>query len=276
MNVLSLFDGMSCGRLALDRASITPNLYLASEIDKYAIKVSKDNWDDVKQIGDVTEVKENTLPSIDLLIGGSPCQSISTLGDGSGLAGKSSLFYEYVRLLRHTKPKYFILENVVGSKKAIQEITEIIGAEPVLFNSNLVSAQNRQRYYWTNIKFDLPLDKNILLKDILDVTPSSDANLSEARLRWLLSDKGQDCLRKRYAVLDPVKAQCLTARSDASWNSNYVTRGGVITKLTPQEYEKLQTVPMDYTSSVSSSQRYKMLGNGWTVDVIAHILKHIT
>lgn len=276
MNVLSLFDGMSCGRLALDRASITPNLYLASEIDKYAIKVSKDNWDDVKQIGDVTEVKENTLPSIDLLIGGSPCQSISTLGDGSGLAGKSSLFYEYVRLLRHTKPKYFILENVVGSKKAIQEITEIIGVEPVLFNSNLVSAQNRQRYYWTNIKFDLPLDKNILLKDILDVTPSSDANLSEARLRWLLSDKGQDCLRKRYAVLDPVKAQCLTARSDASWNSNYVTRGGVITKLTPQEYEKLQTVPMDYTSSVSSSQRYKMLGNGWTVDVIAHILKHIT
>lgn len=275
INVLSLFDGMSCGQLALQRANINVNKYYASEIDKHAINVTLSNFPNTIQLGDVSKVQAEDLPKIDLLIGGSPCQSISTLGDGSGLDGKSGLFFEYLRLLKEAKPKYFLLENVVGSKAAIAKITELIGVEPVLFNSNLVSAQNRARYYWTNINFDLPNDKGILLKDILDSNPKETCVLTPGRFKWLTSDKGAACVAKRYAAIDPVKANCLTARSDASWNCNYVTREDYgLTKLTCEEYEKLQTVPVGYTNYVSSSERYKMLGNGWTVDVIAHILKH--
>jgi len=273
LNVLSLFDGMSCGMIALERAGIKVKNYYASEIDKHAIKVSKANYPNIIQLGDVTQVDVSTLPKIDLLIGGSPCQSISTLGDGSGLEGTSGLFYQYLRLKKELNPKYFLLENVVGNKKAIRTISDLIGVEPILFNSNLVSAQNRSRYYWTNIPFVLPEDKGVKLLDVLDDQPDETSVLSEARLRWLLSDKGQECLKKRYASLDPEKASCLTARSDASWNCNYVTRNEKITKLTCSEYEKLQTVPVGYTSCVAPSQRYKMLGNGWTIDVIVHILQ---
>lgn len=288
MNVLSLFDGMSCGMIALDRLGIEVTNYFASEIDKAAIKVSKHNWGDkITHIGDVTKISyENGVlctevgdfeVEIDLIIGGSPCQSISNLGDGSGLDGKSGLFYKYLELKnavvgRNPKAK-FLLENVVGNKKAIQEISKEMGVQGVLFNSNLLSAQNRARYYWTNITFDLPSDQGILLKDILEEGVPNDSILTPGRLKWLTSEKGKACLEKRYAVIDPIKANCLTARSDASWNSNYVTREGQLTRLTPIEYERLQTVPDNYTASVRNSERYKMLGNGWTVDVICHILK---
>lgn len=273
LNVLSLFDGMSCGMIALERAGIRVKNYYASEVDKHAIKVSRANYPNIIQLEDVRSIDAEALPKIDLLIGGSPCQSISTLGDGTGLEGTSGLFYQYLRLKKELNPKYFILENVVGNKEAIKTISDLMGVDPVLFNSNLVSAQNRSRYYWTNIPFVLPEDKGIKLLDVLDDLPDETSVLSEARLRWLLSDKGQDCLKKRYASLDPEKASCLTARSDASWNCNYVTRNGKITKLTCSEYEKLQTVPVGYTSCVAPSQRYKMLGNGWTIDVIANIFQ---
>lgn len=276
INVLSLFDGMSCGRIALSRTGLGVDNYFASEIDKAAILVTSKNWPDTVQVGDVTMLETSTLPKIDLLIGGSPCQSISNLGDGSGLEGKSKLFWHYLRVMKEVNPKYFLLENVAGNKKAVQSITDAIGVEPVVFNSNLVSAQNRKRLYWTNIEFSLPEDKNIVLQDILDVELHESSVLTEGRLRWLLSEKGKATVEKRYAAIDPIKANCLTARSDASWNCNYVTRNGVLTKLSCEEYEKLQTVPVGYTASVRNSERYKMLGNGWTVDVIAHILKHIT
>lgn len=276
INVLSLFDGMSCGRIALSRTGLGVDNYFASEIDKAAIMVTSKNWPDTVQVGDVTMLETSTLPKIDLLIGGSPCQSISNLGDGSGLEGKSKLFWHYLRVMKEVNPKYFLLENVAGNKKAVQSITDAIGVEPVVFNSNLVSAQNRKRLYWTNIEFSLPEDKNIVLQDILDVELHESSVLTEGRLRWLLSEKGKATVEKRYAAIDPIKANCLTARSDASWNCNYVTRNGVLTKLSCEEYEKLQTVPVGYTASVRNSERYKMLGNGWTVDVIAHILKHIT
>ena len=275
INVLSLFDGMSCGRIALDRAGVEVDNYFASEIDKAAIAVTSKNWPDTVQVGDVTVLETSTLPNIDLLIGGSPCQSISNLGDGSGLEGKSKLFWHYLRVMKEVNPKYFLLENVPGNKKAVQSITDAIGVEPIVFNSNLVSAQNRKRLYWTNIEFNLPEDKNIVLQDILDVELHESSVLTEGRLRWLLSEKGKATVEKRYAAIDPIKANCLTARSDASWNCNYVTRNGVLTKLSCEEYEKLQTVPVGYTASVRNSERYKMLGNGWTVDVIAHILKHM-
>ena len=275
INVLSLFDGMSCGQIALERAGVKVNNYFASEIDKHAIAVTKHNYPGTIHVGDVTKLKSSSLPNIDLLIGGSPCQSISNLGDRSGLDGKSGLFFEWLRLKEETNPKYFLLENVVGNKKAVQQITDLVGVEPVVFNSNLVSAQNRARLYWTNIDFTLPENKGIVLKDVLDKEPSHCSTLSESRLKWLLSDKGQMSVSKKYSAIDPIKANCLTARSDASWNCNYVTRNGVITKLSPEEYEKLQTVPVGYTSTARTSERYRMLGNGWTVDVIEHILKNM-
>lgn len=282
--VLSLFDGMSAGMIALERAGIAVSNYYASEVDKWAIKVSSANYPSIVHIGDVTKVSykdgvlytengEYNVGKIDLLIGGSPCQSVSNLGDGSGLDGKSGLFFHYLRIKDEVKPKKFLLENVVGNKKAIAEMSEMMGVEPKRIDSNLLSAQNRKRYYWSDIEYDIPSDKGIMLKDILESNPGESSKLSDARLRWLLSDKGQATLAKRYANLDGEKASCLTARSDASWNSNYVTRDGVITKLTCTEYERLQTVPEGYTICVSDSQRYKILGNGWTVDVIAHIFK---
>ena len=151
LNVLSLFDGMSCGRLALERAGIKVNNYFASEIDKYAIQVAKHNYPNTQHIGDVTKVKASELPKIDLLIGGSPCQSFSNAGNGTGFDGKSGLFYEYVRLLKECKPKYFLLENVKMKKQWQDIISKELGVEPIKINSNLVSAQNRERLYWTNI-----------------------------------------------------------------------------------------------------------------------------
>jgi len=279
MNVLSLFDGISCGRVALDRTGIEVTNYYASEIDKYAIKISEDNHPDIIQLGDVTqwETWDIDWSSVDLILAGSPCQSISNLGDGSGLEGKSGLFYVFFDILNHVRnlnPKVkFILENVQGNKKALQTIDTMMGVESVPINSNLFSAQNRKRLYWTNIDIPPITPKNIKLIDILESGVPKDSILSAGRKRWLLSEKGQETVRKRYANIDPEKAGCLTARSDASWNSNYVTRNGELTKLTPVEYERLQTLPDNYTASVSNSQRYKAIGNGWTVDVIAHILK---
>ena len=289
LNVLSLFDGMSAGMIALERAGIKVKNYYASEIDKHAIKVTKHNYPNTIHIGDVTKVKyENgTLYTengnyevvIDLVIGGSPCQSISTLGDGTGLDGKSGLFFKYLELKNavqdYNTDSRFLLENVVGNKKAIEKITNLMGVDAVLFNSNLVSAQNRARYYWTNIPFSLPEDKQVKLKDILEHGTPGDSILTHGRANWVKSESGKKCFEKRYAILDPEKANCLTARSDASWNSNYVTRDGQITRLTPVEYERLQTVPDNYTICVRRSERYKMLGNGWTVDVIAHIFKNL-
>jgi site-specific DNA-cytosine methylase len=286
INVLSLFDGMSCGRIALERLGIKIKNYYASEVDKHAIKVSQHNFPDIIKLGDVTKLKyeagvlysefgEFNCGKIDLLIGGSPCQSISNLGKQEGLSGKSGLFYHYLRIKDECAPTNFLLENVVGNKNAIKEISSLLHTEPALINSNMFSAQNRARLYWTDIKIDEFVDKQIKLTDILESGLPEDSKLSIGRLNWILSEKGKQCINKKYASIDPIKAQCLTARSDASWNSNYVTRQGQLSKLTPVEYERLQTVPDNYTNCVSNSQRYKMLGNGWTVDVIAHILKNL-
>lgn len=277
MNVLSLFDGISCGRVALERANIHVHNYFASEIDQHAIKVSQANHTDVVQLGDINAHDQWDLPQIDLLIGGSPCQSISGLGDGTGLRGSSGLFYRFWEVMDKVKPKYFLLENVSGNRKAIDEISRHMGVEPIEINSNLVSGQNRKRLYWTNIPFDRNIeDKGITLKSILEPDVPAASVISDARVNWLLNGKGQLTLAKRYATIDGHKAQCLTARSDASWNSNYVTRGPYMTRLTPVEYERLQTLPDGYTDSIANTQRYKVLGNGWTVDVIAHILRGIT
>ena len=286
VKVLSLFDGMSCGQLALSKANIKVDEYYAAEINKTAIKVTQYNYPNTVQLGDVTKLsfKNGILYSengsynvgyFDYVIGGSPCQSISNLGKKEGLSRKSGLFYHWLRIRDEVNPAYWLLENVVGNKDSIQEITNTVGGFCNCINSNLVSAQNRKRLYWTNFNTPQPANKNINLVNILDTTPAKESQLTEGRLRWLLSEKGRECINKRYASLDPVKANCLTARSDASWNCNYITRDNQYFKLSCNEYEKLQTVPVNYTNvlGVSVSKRYEMLGNGWTVDVIAHIFK---
>lgn len=287
IKVLSLFDGMSCGQIAFNKLGIEVEYY-ASEINHASMKVTKKNYPNTIFVGDVTKLSfkdgilysehgEFNIGSFDFVIGGSPCQSISNLGDGSGLNGKSGLFFHWKRLKDEINPKYWLLENVVGKKSAINDITNLLHQEPIMINSNLVSAQNRKRLYWTNIKnIELPKDKNLILTNILDTSIQAESVLTQGRLNWLVSDKGKACVAKKYASIDPVKAACLTARSDASWNCNYISYKDSYRKLSCNEYEKLQTVPVDYTlcEGVKTKDRYEMLGNGWTVDVIMHILSY--
>lgn len=276
-NVLSLFDGMSCGQLALDTLGIKVNNYFASEIDPYAMQIAKKNYPNTKHIGSVLDVRGSDLPRIDLLIGGSPCQSFSNAGDGSGMEGKSKLFWEFVRVLKETKPTYFLLENVKMKKEWEKIITDTLGVEPIAINSRLLTAQNRPRLYWTNIPNVVqPIidpDRGIVLKDILE---------DEVEEKFYLSDKAIDYMsrlrngkpRWEYHT-NPLdgKSACLTA------NMYKGVPYGVIKelkrRLTPVECERLQSVPDNYTEGVSNTQRFKMLGNGWTIDVIAHILNEM-
>jgi DNA (cytosine-5)-methyltransferase 3A len=436
INVLSLFDGMSCGQQALERCGIDIENYYASEIDKYAIQVTMANYPNTIQLGSVINVDGYSLPKIDLLMGGSPCQSFSFAGKRKGMAtkceteiltldhylelkaegyefeGQSYLFWEYMRLLNECKPKYFLLENVEMGEKWEKVLSKAIGLNGIHINSSLVSAQNRKRIYWTNIGMqpsglfgdltsiiEQPKDKKILLKDILEM---------EVDEKYYLSEKMVNCLIKRpkeYDVFKPVelhseskskcinarlfkmgsgdnyikidkkgnikdnqdKASCFTAGGHSGGNhsdmdlivhntmprSSTTGKGGTghlsrndgktycldtsntnavevvlkksnvqiektivknkfyenevkgldfynqskhdkmptlanpshghlgvfdtsrIRRLTPIECERLQTVADNYTAHVSDSQRYKMLGNGWTIDVIAHILSYM-
>lgn len=278
MNVLSLFDGMSCGRLALERAGIDVGSFFASEIDPMAIKVAMKNYPDTIQIGDVTKVYGKDLPKIDLLIGGSPCQSLSNAGDGSGFDGKSGLFYEWTRLLEECRPKWFLLENVRMKKEWQDVITGILGTEPVLIDSNLVSAQNRKRLYWTNIPISgMPEDKKIFIEDILESgfdqkywLPEKNAALLSAKVD--ITGAPDVCCIDVYNRRYKKDRKCPTLTHPCH-NSIRLLQDGRFRKLTPVECERLQTVPDRYTEGVSDTHRYAMLGNGWTVDVIAHIFK---
>lgn len=260
MNVLSLFDGMSCGMIALERAGVTVTEYYASEIDNYATRVSEDNYPNIVRLGDVRNWREWELPRIDLLIAGSPCQGFSFEGNQLGFDDpRSKLFFEFVDILNHYKPRYFLLENVRMKKMHQQVITDILGVEPILINSALVSAQNRVRLYWTNIPVtEKPEDKGILLADIIEsgVVDRDKSYCIDANYGRGTSIKIYKSKHKRQIVFEA------TPLVDEKLNYR---------KLTPLECERLQTVPDNYTASVSNSQRYKMLGNGWTVDVIAHI-----
>lgn len=233
INVLSLFDGLSGARIALDKLGIKCNYY-ASEIDKYAIQVSKYNYPDIIRLGDIKNIKGKNLPQIDLLIGGSPCQDLSVAKkDRQGLAGtRSGLFYEYVRLLKKCKPKYFILENVNSMPKESKKIiSEILGVEPIIINSALVSAQNRKRLYWVGelingiyqtVKIEQPEDKHIYLKDILEKNVDKShyiKNINE--LNWITDSKR---IKKKYCQFNGNKSLCLMARTYANWNGTYIDK----------------------------------------------------
>lgn len=368
MNVLSLFDGMSCGQQALERVGIKVDNYFASEIDKYAITVTMANYPNTKQLGSVTQVDGYSLPKIDLLIGGSPCQSFSFAGKRKGMStkdeqeiltlehylelksqeyefeGQSYLFWEYMRLLNEVKPKYFLLENVMMGEKWEKILSKAIGVNPIMINSSLVSAQNRQRLYWTNIgmkpsglfgdlesTIEQPKDLGILLKDVLEYEVDEKYFLSEKMINGIFGhnnefnnkrlnktiEKHKNSLEEGMLIdsynktIHKDKSITISTRVNASSNTHIVHnmmprssksgKGGTghltredgktycldtgstnavecnkrIRRLTPTECERLQTVKDGYTAHVSDSQRYKMLGNGWTVDVIAHIFKYL-
>jgi DNA (cytosine-5)-methyltransferase 3A len=270
MNVLSLFDGMSCGQIALNRAGIKYDNYYASEIEEAPIKVTQYNYPNTIQLGDVTKIDTTKLPKIDLLIGGSPCQSFSSFGNGKGLEGKSGLFWEYVRILKQSKPTYFLLENVNMKKEWRDIISESLGTEPIPFNSNLVSAQNRDRLYWTNISFDIPKDKNMLFSDVLEELPFRDIP------NCFYKTWGNEMrINKGVNWVGNKKSNCLTTKNCHTNQYLLNQEKDKCRLLTAKEYELLQTLPKDYTNIVSNTDRFKMIGNGWTVDVIAHIFKNI-
>ena len=378
MNVLSLFDGMSCGRIALDRLGIPVDKYYAAEIDKYAIQVSEANYPNIIRLGDVCDVKAEDLESIDLLIAGSPCQGFSFAGKQLAFDDpRSALFFEFVRLLKECKPKYFLLENVRMKKEFLDVITEQVGVEPIMINSALVSAQNRVRYYWTNIPgIEQPEQRGIVLRDILEtreidgLSDKAIAYMNRSSDKWsggktrkdiyikdqneksncltanmhkgvpygvIAVDKpiqvgtaidinGHDVLKRVYSPdgKSPTVNTCqggnrepkvitggairgraydkegkridrdgisvankttqmLELRKDNK--SNAITTVGKDSlvvenevywrKLTPLECERLQTVPDNYTNHVSNSQRFRMLGNGWTIETITHIFKNM-
>lgn len=349
MNVLSVFDGMSCAQIALERTGFKVDNYFASEIDKFAIKVTQSNYPETIQLGDITKIHGADLPAIDLLVGGSPCQGFSYAGKGLNFNDpRSALFFEFVRLLKEVKPKWFLLENVKMGQKWQDVISGFLGVEPIEINSALISAQNRKRLYWTNIpNITQPKDKHIFWGDVRERgVELSPIYYSERGLRWIGrhgerkgkqlrvhndNEKMQmveathykkygsqrffgiiDTPEKPAAIVgrklnenkkrddynnDLKTVQCLevskskkirclsTVRKDFVVSNLPIGRypnvfqtlqeGKHYRYITPLECERLQTVPDNYTDSVSNTQRYKMLGNGFTVDVIAHILSNI-
>ena len=380
IKVLSLFDGMSCGQLALQRLGIDVDTYYASEIDKFAIQVTQANFPNTIQIGDVCNVDPKDFEDIDLITCGSPCQGFSFAGKQLAFDDpRSALFFEFIRILKEIKPKYFLLENVRMKQEFQDVITDQVSLcypefqggdlfggkiKPYLINSALVSAQNRLRLYWTNIpNIEQPIDKNIILEDILikqDTESYALSDLANKRAKdnprsrafkpgqeksgALLANQYKQSTDSLYALKEPKQVgvavdinghdilkrvyspegksptlntmgggnrepkvvsgawrarsyddkgqrvkwkeskpkQMLELRKDQKSNSiGSVQKDSVVVqdlswrRLLPLECERLQTVPDNYTNHVSNSQRYKMLGNGWTIDVIAHILKNM-
>lgn len=275
MNALSLFDGISCLQQSLKEAAIKVDKYYASEIDKNSIKVTQRNFPKTIQLGNVVDVDFNSLGRINFLGGGSPCQDISNLNKKKeGLKGKkSSLFYKYLQAKEALKPDWWLLENVVGTDSI--KITKELKCRPLRLNSNLVSAQNRNRLYWTNIPVNsMPQKKRFTLSDILETNVDEKYYQSAAWNTWWVANRDFQ-LSKGYSSLNATKASCLTARMYASWNGNFIQDERGIRRLTIRECERLQTLPDFYTQGIPEPAAYKALGDCWTIKTIVHILNHI-
>lgn len=279
INVLSLFDGISCGHIALDKAGIPINKYYASEIDKYAIKVTNKNYPETINLGDVTTVSgELFTEKIDLLIGGSPCQGFSQAGKMKNFDDpRSKLFWEYVRILQEVKPKYFLLENVVMKQEWQDIISEALGVKPIMIDSSLTSAATRKRLYWTNIPgVGQPEDLGITFGDIRE------KDVQEGSIYY--TDKGLDWIRRHEKrtgktlriIGDSDKMQMLEASMYKKYSSQRFfgiedTHG--LRYITVTECERCMNVPDGYTDCCSNTQRYKQLGNGWEVNTITHMFR---
>ena len=276
MNILSLFDGMSCGQIALEKAGIKVDNYFASEIKKHAIEVTQHNYPETIQLGDVTKIKGKDLPKIDLLIGGSPCQDFSRANkERKGLEGsKSSLFFEYVRLLEETKPKYYLLENVIMDDIGYSTISDLLGTEPVRLCGSKVSGALRDRLFWTNIgpeSFDLfgnrksaipqPRDKKIMLNDVLEY------GYSDKKKHTCLNtscgrDANQRYMLHRYATTGMTTIIYTDETMDESKGVRYCTQ---------TELEKLHNIPIGYTKNLNKAQAGNLIGDGWNVGIVEHI-----
>lgn len=317
MNVLSLFDGISSGLLVLKNLNIPVNAYFSSEVDKYALQISRKNHPEIEKfrLGDVANLNLDDLPPIYLLIGGSPCHSFSFAGNRKGLeeittldrylqlkndgfifSGQSFLFWEYVKILRELRPTYFLLENVFMAKKWQNIFNQILGVEGVCINASLLSAQNRKRLYWTNIPnvtapktMSLEVVKDILQNDIVvwnegkffpvDHQASKSGIiglgglLTSTQRPWQplgehprLSNFRQE--QRVYSIEG--KSPCIITQNKPIYRIQNKFR-----RLTPNEVELLQGLPKDYTQGVSDNQRYKMIGNGWSIPVIEYILQNL-
>jgi hypothetical protein len=282
MNVLSLFDGMSCGQIALNKAGIKYENYFAAEIKKHAIETTNLNYPNTIQLGDVTKIKGADLPKIDLLIGGSPCQDFSRANSTrDGLKGmKSMLFYEYIRLLKETNPKYYLLENVIMDDLGYNTITDLLRTEPVRINGSKVSAALRDRLYWTNIgpeTFDLfgnrkcnipqPIDKHIYLKDVLD--------------KGYTSQKKHTCLNTKCGQVGEHRQKYMLHRYKTTGMTTIIYSSPDLDELkgvrhcSQLELERLHNIPEGYTNNLTRAKAGDLIGDGWTVDVIAHIFSFI-
>jgi len=317
MNVLSLFDGISCGQIALNNLNIKIDNYYASEVDKNSIFITQKNFPNTIQLGDVTKLHGNNLSNIDLLIGGSPCQGFSFSGKQLNFEDpRSKLFFEFVRLLKKIKPTYFLLENVKMKKEYKDIISDYLGVEPILINSNIKTPQNRPRLYWTNIPgVNQPKDKNISLDSIIEKNIIKKDNSFLIDEKYWKNTKIEDFIntidktkpftpvafterrteeakkiRREYKIkygkdFSPRRAKEMVPRTDGNMNcltATYSIKEHSILdenfnyrKLTPIECERLQGVPDNYTKGVSIPQRYKILGNGWTVDIIMSIFENL-
>lgn len=301
INVLSLFDGISCGRVALDKAGLRVNCYYSSEVEKNAIKIADKNYpqDKPNRLGDVCLISKeqlDKLPRIDLIMAGSPCQGLSSANvyiseEEYGVmgTGESRLFWEYIRIYKILKDKNpnikFLLENVGSAKNEDKRIiSNELGVEGIPFNSMLLSAQNRNRVYWSNIPFEVPTErKNVFMKDILEDNVSDKYYLSQKMYDYVMS-AGTKGWQSGNMEIDLDIARPLTAtmhKMHRADTDNYVSTEyrpidkTNVRRLTPLECERLQTLPDNYTQGISDTQRYKCIGNGWTVDVIAHILSFL-
>jgi len=291
INVLSLFDGISCAMIALDKLGIRVKNYYSSEIDKHAIAVSKKNYPNIIQLGDIKNIKSKDLPKIDLLIGGSPCQDLSNAKNGLGLQGeKSKLFYEYLRIYKEIKPTYFLLENV--QNKWAEFMSKEVGVNFIPVNSAKFSAQSRPRCYWTNLDHpELPVvDNNESIEGILEKNADETLYFTKNNIDNFLKTKQHMNIKKENKILKlfdiPIniindnerqrrvysilgKSPTILARADTT----KIFLNDRVRKLSPLECERLQKIPDNYTSIGSNTQRYKMIGNAFTVDVIEHFLK---
>lgn len=280
INVLSLFDGMSCGQIALNNLGIKVNNYYASEIKKHAIQCTKDNFPNTIHIGDVTKVKGQDLPQIDLLIGGSPCQDFSRANSvRNGLKGmKSMLFYEYIRLLEETKPKYFLLENVIMDDLGYNIISDLLKTEPVRFCGSKVSGALRDRLFWTNIGpeyIDLfggrkcaipqPRDKKIMLQDVLD--------------SGYTNKKKHTCLTLNCTSVRNKKSMIhrlnTTGMTTIIYEDDTFDLDKDIRYINQNELEKLHNIPKGYTRNLTHRQANDLIGDGWTVGIVEHIFSHL-
>ncbi|MCB5494522.1 hypothetical protein G4974_09985 [[Ruminococcus] gnavus] len=299
ITVLSLFDGISCGQLALKRAGIKVEKYYASEIKKIAIKVTMEHFPDTVQIGDIEKVRYNRetkelitengvyqTEGIDLVIGGSPCQnfSIARVSMGTkeieGLKGdKSKLFYEYLRILREVQPKYFLLENVKMKKASENELNQYMGVNGLHINSELVTFAKRPRIYWTNIQgVKAPEDKKINFQDFKDTDPEYCKDFkvkrTPSRERMWNSGKGRETESNCENITNAEKIGCITRKQDRCPNSGLIEFEDFCRYLTRREIELAQTLPIGYTDSLTYNQMQDVCGDGWTVDVITHILRY--